>query len=177
MKKLFVLTVALFFISASGAAIARTQAWVAGYALFAEPLDYANSGIEWRVDQTNKLMTIVYTLKGAVPNKLYQVGVLLRKPNCHLTFGNYPTGGCTRRVYQGVIRWARNAEFGVVTTDMFGNGTFRVTVGPIASGRYAVKFFARDGAGQKLIGGRTDTVYECFQSPGPFGTFTTVLIH
>ena len=48
---------------------------------------------------------------------------------------------------------AATVELGVVTTDIHGNGSFMVVIGPIASGTYHVEFQARNGAGCNLIGG------------------------
>ena len=66
----------------------------------------------------------------------------------------------------------------MVMTDIHGKGSFKVVVGPIASGTYNFEFTARDGAGCNLIGGAgngTDC-YADFQSPGPFGTATTITV-
>jgi hypothetical protein len=70
-------------------------------------------------------------------------------------------------------------ELGVVTTDIHGNGTFTVVIGPVAAGTYNVEFQARNGAGCDLIGGAGNQQSDCeddFQSPGPFGTTTTITI-
>jgi hypothetical protein len=70
-------------------------------------------------------------------------------------------------------------EFGVVTTDIHGNGSFTVVVGPIASGSYDLEFDARNGAGCNLTGGAGNGS-DCnvdLQSPGPtFGMATTITI-
>jgi hypothetical protein len=72
-------------------------------------------------------------------------------------------------------------EFGVVTTDVSGNGAFSVAVGPIAAGTYGVEFHARNGAGCNLIGnGGTGGSGKCaadFQSPGPtFGDTRAIVV-
>src|SRR5438445_4548077 len=71
-------------------------------------------------------------------------------------------------------------EFGVVTTDIHGNGRFTVVVGPIASGTYALEFDARNGAGCGLTGGGGNSPSICeadFQSPGPkFGTAVVIIV-
>lgn len=67
-------------------------------------------------------------------------------------------------------------EFGVVTTDINGNRSFTVSVGPIVSGTYNLEFDARDGPGCNLTGGGSDCAVD-FQSPGPtFGDATTITV-
>jgi hypothetical protein len=67
---------------------------------------------------------------------------------------------------------------GNVTTDIHGNGYFMVVIGPVAAGTYDVEFQARDGAGCNLIGGAGNgpNCADDFQSPGPFGTTTTITV-
>jgi hypothetical protein len=81
---------------------------------------------------------------------------------------------------QGVTRTAVAIEFGVVTTDIHGNGSFTVVVGPIAAGTYDLEFDARNGAGCNLTGGGGNTTSTCeadFQSPGPtFGTAAVIIV-
>ncbi|MFY9561834.1 MAG: hypothetical protein WAQ52_16490 [Terriglobales bacterium] len=71
-------------------------------------------------------------------------------------------------------------EFGVVTTDVHGKGSFKVVVGPIASASYDLEFDTRNGAGCGLTGGGPYDPEHCkadFQSPGPtFGTATTIVV-
>ena len=60
----------------------------------------------------------------------------------------------------------------VVTTDVNGDGSFSVTIGPIASGTYDVEFWMRDGAA-----GCDGNQGSDFQSPGPvWGDATTITI-
>jgi len=69
-------------------------------------------------------------------------------------------------------------QFLLVTTDIRGNGTLTVVIGPVPAGTYEVEFFARDGAGCGVNGGAgngSDCVVD-FQSPGPFGTATTITV-
>ena len=71
-------------------------------------------------------------------------------------------------------------ELGVVLTDINGDGSFTVVIDPIAAGTYDVEFQARNGAGCDVTGGAGDQESDCnvdFQSPGPFGTTTTITIH
>ena len=63
-------------------------------------------------------------------------------------------------------------------TDNHRNGSFTVVIGPVASGTYGLEFFARDGAGCNVNGGAgngSDCAVD-FQSPGPFGTETTITV-
>jgi len=48
---------------------------------------------------------------------------------------------------QGVTRRVSAVEFGVILTDIHGNGRVTVVVGPTASGTYHLEFDARNGAG------------------------------
>jgi hypothetical protein len=162
--------VAVGLIAAPGIASAKVQSWVAGWDIVSEPLDYANSSITWKVNQTTKLLTITYLLKGAKPNKLYQVGAHIFNlcPSPPALFGQFPVSACGAT---GIV----SLEFGVVTTDASGNGTFSVVIGPVASGSYKVEFHARNGAGCGLAGGGSDCSAD-FQSPGPFGTATKIRV-
>src|SRR5713101_138747 len=65
-----------------------------------------------------------------------------------------------------------------VSLNFFCN-TFPATFGPVASGTYELEFFARNGAGCDVAGGGGNDVNHCeadFQSPGPFGTATTIVV-
>jgi hypothetical protein len=167
--------------STSPAAVTGTQTWQAGWDNFGEPIKLTSSNIIWSLAPTRKL-TVAFTLVGATPNKLYQVGIHLFCDTAPVTFGQFPVtssgGSCFPITRQGVTKKVAAVEFGVVMTDIHGKGSFKVVVGPIASGTYNFEFTARDGAGCNLIGGAgngTDC-YADFQSPGPFGTATTITV-
>ena len=183
MKRVFLLVVALLFSASTASATATTQKWTAGWDNFSEPLNYTTSKISWSVNQTTHRLSVTFTLKGATPSKLYQVGIVPFCTTFPATFGQFPVDGgggtCTSFTRQGVTRTAVTIELGVVTTDIHGNGTFMVVIGPITAGTYDVEFQARDGAGCELIGGAGNGS-DCnvdFQSPGPiFGDATTITI-
>lgn len=69
-----------------------------------------------------------------------------------------------------------------MTTDSSGDGSFEVVVRPIAPGTYDIEFMAQDGAGCFINSGAgnngcgSDDCNVDFQSPGPFGTATTITI-
>jgi hypothetical protein len=179
MKKLFVVT-AVLLLSASGVSATPTkQLWTAGWDNFGEPLNYTTSNVQWSVNPTSRKLTITYTLAHATPSKLYQVNVHIFCTTFPSTFGQFPVAGgggtCQTITKQGVTASVLAVEFGVVTTDLHGNGKFAVVVGPITAGTYNVEFIARDGAGCNLIGGGSDCAAD-FQSPGPFGTTTAITI-
>ena len=160
---------------------ATSQLWTAGWDLFSEPLDFANSKVTWQV--TSGRLVITYVLIGATPSKLYQVGVHLFCDQGDVPgkqFGRFPTSGpCATITRQGVTASIKQAEFAVVLTDAKGSGTVRVSVGAPLSGSYAVEFDARNGAGCGVAGGGGNNANTCdvdFQSPGPFGTTTTIVI-
>ena len=162
-------------------AVGGTQSWQAGWDNFGEPINLTSSNIIWSLAPTRKL-TVTFTLVGATPNKLYQVGIHVFCDTFPATFGQFPVtrsnGTCFPITRQGVTKKLAAVEFGVVMTDIHGKGSFKVVVGPIASGTYNFEFTARDGAGCNLIGGAgngTDC-YADFQSPGPFGTATTITV-
>jgi hypothetical protein len=162
---------------------ATTQKWTAGWDNFSEPLDFTHSNVTWSVNSTTRQLTVTFKVMKAKPSKLYQVGVHIFCVNFPATFGQFPVdgggGSCPAITRQGVTETVKAIEFGVVTTDIHGNGSFTVVVGPIASGIYELEFDARDGAGCNLIGGAGNGS-DCnvdFQSPGPkFGTRTTIPI-
>jgi hypothetical protein len=182
MKKIFLLAGVLVF--SVGAVGATTQKWTAGWDNLSEPLNYSKSKIAWSVNATTKKLSVTYTLVGAKPSKLYQVDLAFFCSTFPSTFGQFPVQGfsggdtCQTITRQGVTASAVYAEVGVVTTDMKGNGTFTVSIGPVAAGTYDVEFRALDGAGCALTGGAGNgsDCADDFQSPGPFGTTTTITI-
>ncbi len=183
MKRTFLLAAALL-LSVGVASAQTTQKWTAGWDNFSEPLDFTHSKIVWSVSATTRKLTVAFTLKGATPSKLYQVGVHIFCNTFPATFGQFPAegggGACSPITRQGVTKTVVAVEFGVVTTDIHGNGSFKVIVGPIASGSYDLEFDTRNGAGCGLTGGGgSNDPNICaadFQSPGPFGTATTITV-
>lgn len=158
-----------------------TQAWVPGWDNFTEPLNFSRSNVAWSTSSTTHSLTATFTLIGAAHDKLYQVGIHIFCSTFPPTFGQFPanpSGACGSITRQGVTRKVSSVEFGVVTTDIHGNGSFRVVVGPIAPATYHLEFTVRNGAGCNLIGGGPSIVCALdFQSPGPkFGTATTITI-
>src|SRR5271169_6654076 len=135
MKRIFLVAMALLM-AASAASAATTQKWAAGWDNFGEPLNYKKSKVTWSVNATSKKLTVTYTLVSATPSKLYQVDLAFFCTTFPSTFGQFPvqgfTGGdnCQTVTRQGVTASAVYAEVGVVTTDINGNGTFAVVIGP-----------------------------------------------
>ena len=161
----------------------KKQQWTAGWDSFGEPLNYETSHVSWSVDRRRSTLSVTFSLKGATPGKLYQVGIVTFCTTFPATFGQFPVdhggGTCTQETRQGVTATTATIELGAVLTDLNGNGSFTVVVGPIAAGTYEVEFQARNGAGCDVIGGAGDQDTDCnvdFQSPGPFGTTTTIAI-
>lgn len=181
MKKLLMMV--LMLSATAGFAGTTTQKWTAGWDNFGEPLNYTKSKVAWSVNATSKKLTVTYTLVSAIPGKLYQVDLAFFCSTFASTFGQFPVQGldgnaCQAITRQNVTASAAYAELGVVTTDLNGNGVFAVSIGPIAAGTYKVEFRALDGAGCNLTGGAgngSDCAAD-FQSPGPFGTTTTIVI-
>lgn len=185
MKNQFVLgflALSMVLGAAQASAQTTTQTWTAGWDKFTEPLNFNTSKVTWSVNATTKRLSVTFKLAGAKPNKLYQVALQLFCTTSPATFGNYPvvflsSGNCTSVTKQGVTKTTAAVELGVVTTDLHGNGSFAVVVGPIASGTYELEFNAQDGAGCFLTGGNNTCAAADFQSPGPtFGDATTVTI-
>ena len=183
MKKMVLLAMALLM-STGAASAATKQKWTAGWDNFGEPLNYMKSTVKWTVSAATKKLTVTFNLVGAVPSKLYQVDLAFFCNTFASTFGQFPVQGlengnqCQSLTRQGVTASNAYVEVGVVTTDINGNGVFAVAVGPVASGTYSVEFRALDGAGCHFTGGAGDGS-DCsvdFQSPGPFGTTTTITI-
>jgi hypothetical protein len=175
------LALLITFGAAQASAQTTTQDWTAGWDNFSEPLDFSHSNVKWSVSASRKL-TVTFTLAKATPNKLYQVGAHIFCTTFPPTFGQFPANGagggnCFTMTRQGVTQSVVGIEMGVVTTDIHGNGSFKVVVGPIAAGTYDLEFTVRNGAGCNLIGGGSGSVCAVdFQSPGPFGTGTTVVV-
>jgi len=182
MKRMFLVVVALFLSASTASAAKMHQKWTAGWDDFSEPLNYNESRISWSVNATR--LSVTFTLVGATPGKLYQVGIVPFCTTFPATFGQFPVdhggGTCTEETRQGVLATTATIELGVVLTDINGDGSCTVVIDPIAAGTYDVEFQARNGAGCDVTGGGGDQESDCnvdFQSPGPFGTTTTITIH
>jgi hypothetical protein len=182
-----ILVVALLLSASAAFATATRQTWTAGWDQqgFSEPLSYKKSWISWTVNPTKSTLSVTFKLVGATPNKLYQVGLNFFCTTFPATFGQFPTNGatdgdCETVTRQGVTESVTAVELGVVTTDINGDGSFTVVIGPIAAGTYDLEFQARNGAGCNLTGGAGNQDSDCevdFQSPGPtFGDATTITI-
>ena len=183
MKKALAVAALLVFSASALLASATKQKWTAGWDDFSEPLNYTKSTIQWSVSSSRKL-TLTFNLVGATPLKLYQGSLNFFCTTFPATFGQFPTeengdGTCISLTRQGVTATVAEVEVGVITTDLHGNGTYKVVVGPVPSGTYQLEFFVRNGAGCDFInGGPCDANHAAadFQSPGPFGTATTITV-
>jgi hypothetical protein len=182
MRKLFGIAAVLLLAASAASASMTTQLWTAGWDNFTEPLNYTKSNVQWSVS-TSRRLTVIFNLVGATPTKLYQVSLNFFCTTFPATFGQFPTeegsnGMCLPLSRQGVSTTSAEAEVGVVFTDLHGNGTFKVVIGPVPAGTYQLEFFARNGAGCNVNGGAGNGS-DCsadFQSPGPFGTATTITV-
>jgi hypothetical protein len=180
-RMILLLALAIVLVAITASAATTTQKFITGWDNFGEPLNFTKSNVKWSVSATRKL-TVTYTLVGATPTKLYQVSINFFCSTFPATFGQFPTdlGGGTYQslMRQGVTRDSAEIEVGAVLTDSHGNASFSVVIGPAPSGAYELEFFVRDGAGCDVNGGAGNGP-DCavdFQSPGPFGTATTVTV-
>ena len=145
-----------------------------------------HSNVQWSVSASKKL-TVTVNLLGATPNKLDQVGVDFYCTTFPSTFGTFPvqgrnsSGTCSSATRQGHTATVAGIDVAVVTTDMHGKGSVSVVISPVPSGTYSAAFVVLNGAGCNLTGGAgnngcsNDCVAD-FQSPGPFGTGTTIVV-
>jgi len=183
MKKALAVAALLIFSASTLSASATKQKWTAGWDYFSEPLNYTKSTIQWSVSASRKL-TLTFNLVGATPLKLYQGSLNFFCTTFPATFGQFPTeengdGTCISLTRQGVTATVAEVEVGVITTDIHGNGTYKIVIGPVPSGTYQLEFFVRNGAGCDFInGGPCDANHAGadFQSPGPYGTATTITV-
>jgi hypothetical protein len=158
-----------------------TQKWTSGFDNFGEPLNYATSKVKWSVNATTHRLSVSATLVSANANKLYQVALMFYCTTFPNTFGQFPVqttsgGQCEAITRQGVTASRAEVEVCVVLTDMNGNGSCSVVVGPAAAGTYNLEFLVRDGSGCHISGGNGNCGVD-FQSPGPtFGDSTTITI-
>jgi len=184
MKRIFLVALALLMTVDTLAA--KTQKWTLGWDNFSEPLNLTKSSLTWSVSSVGSTseLTVTFTLVDATPTKLYQMSLNFFCSTFPATFGQFPTeensdGTCLTLTRQGVTATSAEVEVGVVLTDIHGNGTLTVVIGPIPSGTYKLEFFARNGAGCNVNGGGGNSGDICeadFQSPGPFGTGTTIIV-
>jgi hypothetical protein len=183
MKNLFAVRAVLLLAASAVSATTTKQLWTAGWDNFGEPLNYKKSNVQWSVSASRKL-TVTFNLVGATPLKLYQGSLNFFCTTFPATFGQFPTeengdGTCISLTRQGVTATVAEVEIGVITTDIDGNGTYKIVIGPVPSGTYELEFFVRNGTGCDFInGGPCDQNHAeaDFQSPGPFGTATTITI-
>jgi hypothetical protein len=181
--KTIALVAALILLGGLASAETTTQKWTAGWDNLGERLNYTKSNVSWSLNPTTRNLSLTFTLVGATPSKLYQVGITFFCATFPATFGQFPTdsgvpGNCTAITRRGVTESKQAVELGVVTTDINGDGSFTVVVGPITAGTYVLEFMARDGAGCSLSGGAGNGS-DCsvdFQSPGPFRTATKIIV-
>ena len=161
-----------------------TQKFVAGWDNFSEPRNFTKSNVKWLVSSTSTVnkLTVTYNLVGAKPSKLYQVALNFFCSTFPATFGQFPNdlgaGTCFPLTRQGVTKDSAEVEVGVVLTDIHGNGSLTVGISPVPAGTYELEFFVRDGAGCDINGGAgngSDCAVD-FQSPGKFGTATTITV-
>jgi len=157
-----------------------TQQWTPGWNNLNQQLNYDRSNVVWSVTAENNLK-VTYNLFGAVPNKVYQVGVHIFCTTFPTNFGQFPTytsaGGttCEYDSAQGVTVTLVAVELGEVLTDLNGDGSTTVVVHPVPAGTYNLEFDVRNGAGCDLVNRGPCNVN--FQSPGPiFGMGTTVTV-
>ena len=183
MKRILAIAAAVAFLA--GMASATSQKWTAGWDNFGVPLNYKKSSVSWSVAATTKKVTVNVKLVGGMPNNLYQVALNFFCTTFPSTFGQFPTeengdGTCISISRQGVTQNIAEVELGVVLTDMNGNGSFSVVIGPVAPGTYSLEFFVRNGVGCDYIGGAPCEVPYSpadYQSPGPtFGDATTITV-
>jgi hypothetical protein len=167
--------------SATASATA-TQKFTAGWDNFSEPLNFTKSNVKWSVAASTHKLTVTFTLVGATPSKLYQVGLNFFCSTFPSTFGQFPNdlggGTCSTLTRQGVTKDSAEFEVGVALTDIHGNGAFTVGIAPVSAGTYELEFFLRDGAGCDISGGAGNGA-DCavdFQSPGKFGDATTITV-
>ena len=177
-RRMLLFTSLVFFTMTTGWAGNNTQKWKLGWDNFKEPIDLARSNIKWSVSSNHEL-TVTFDLVSATPNKLYQVSINFFCNTFPANFGQFPTdgggGACQPLTRQHKTKKSAEVELGVVRTDINGNGSLTVVIGPVASGKYVLEFFARDGAGCNVNGGcGTTNCAVDFQSPGPFGHGTTI---
>lgn len=176
MKKVIVLAAALLF---SSPATAVTLNWTRGWDAFNEPL--GGGGVQYAV--SGKTLVAIFSVVGAKPNKMYQVGVHLQCTTL-TRFGQFPFANgsaCSSITREGQTRSIQAPEFAVMTTDASGAGSVRVDVGPLSAGVYKLHFNARVGAGCNIALGPTQgpSSTNCnavFRAPAPFGNFATIRI-
>ena len=124
---------AMLLLAVTASAASTTQEWSLGWDNFGEPLNLTKSSVKWSVSTTHRL-TVTFGLVGARPTKLYQVSINFFCTTFPATFGQFPTDGgggtCQTLTRQYVTRDSAEIEVGVVTTDIHGNGTFTVAIGP-----------------------------------------------
>jgi hypothetical protein len=184
MKRMLLMVLAVVLATGTASATATVQKWTAGWDNFSVPLNYKTSHVRWSVNVTTHKLSVTFTLTGATPSNLYQVALNFFCSTFPATFGQFPNdqggGACVSLTRQGVTATVAEVELGVVTTDIHGNGSFSVVIGPAASGTYSLEFFVRNGVGCDLIGGAACSPPDSsavYQSPGPiFGDATTISI-
>ena len=105
MKRIFLLVAALLLSASTAFATVTTQKWTAGWDNFGERLNYKTSHVSWSVNATTRKLSVMFTLNGATPSKLYQVSIHFFCSTFPPTFGQFPTetsnGACVTITRQG----------------------------------------------------------------------------
>jgi hypothetical protein len=166
--------VVVLVLVASSTLAATTKKFTAGWDKFNEPLDYKKSGVTWSVNPTKHTLAVTYKLTGAPPSQLLPVAIHIFCSTSPATFGQFAVfqgaGPCQSETRQGVTRTGVDVFLGVPITDINGDTSFALTIGPIAAGSYDVEFDVFDSS-------FCSTGVVDFQSPGPtFGDTTTITI-
>lgn len=182
MKRLFLVIVTSLMLANAALAATTTLRWAPGWDITTETLG-KTSKVSYSINESERTLAVTFTLVSAKPNTLYQMQATFYCTTFPATFGQFPTyfpgaGDCQEDTRQGRTRTVDSVSFGVVTTDIHGDGSFSVVIGPIVEGTYHLSFVALDGAGCELLGGGGNgNCPGLFQSPGPiFGDYTTITI-
>ena len=170
----------------SSEAHAQILRWTPGWDVTTEPLNLKTSSLKVSFG-SNGHLTLAYTLVGAEPSKLYQVGINRFCEHTPNLFGRFPYIGppfvgpnntCLSSTRQGQTFTTRAVLVGVILTDAKGNGSTTIDLGVVASGSYQVQLIVEDGAGCGVSGGagNGDDCYVAFQAPAPFGNAYTLTV-
>jgi hypothetical protein len=171
-----IVALALLLTAAAPASAAQLN-WVQGWDIFNEPL--GGGGVVYQV--SGRDLTVTFSVRGAVPNKLYQVGVHLGCTN-QPRFGQFPSGlPCSTITRDGNSHSIQAAELGVMTTDATGAGSTIVTVRQLPSATYQVHFTARNGVGCNVHAGPEGPSVSAncpavYRAPAPFGNFAKIKV-
>lgn len=175
----FIVSIVLVLVTTLSAG-AGTLKWGGGWSETNEQINFSDSYVSYDYFKSSRFLRVTYYLSGAKPKKLHQVGMHFYCTTPIQKFGQFSANAksCVSYTLGGVTKSVDSFEFGVILTDIDGNGSFEVNIGPLNPGVYKIQFTARLDAGC-YMSGYPSPYQKCsvvFSAPGKFGNSISLIV-